>query len=140
MRKLEGLRVLRPSQLETRLEAEGWEVISIPAIANDNGKPDILGRKPGESFWEERELFKIESLLSKDQILELYMNQIYLGARSYGFAAAADAYFGKPLDQLSIAEAAMLAGAVCPPLRITARPTPTQIDVTGRYTAPCDAT
>jgi hypothetical protein len=48
--------------------------------------------------------------LSKPQILELYMNQIYLGQRSYGFAAAAQAYFGKPLDQLSIAETAMLAG------------------------------
>ena len=53
---------------------------------------------------------EIERQLSKPQILELYMNQIYLGQRSYGFAAAADAYFGKPLAALSIAEAAMLAG------------------------------
>ena len=53
---------------------------------------------------------EIERRLSKPQILELYMNQIYLGQRSYGFAAAAQAYFGKPLDKLSIAEAAMLAG------------------------------
>ena len=53
---------------------------------------------------------EIERRLSKPQILELYMNQIYLGQRSYGFAAAAQAYFGKRLDQLSIAEAAMLAG------------------------------
>ena len=53
---------------------------------------------------------KIERQLSKDQILELYMNQIYLGQRSYGFAAAADAYFGKPLAALSLAESAMLAG------------------------------
>ncbi|TDM05861.1 MAG: penicillin-binding protein [Ideonella sp. MAG2] len=53
---------------------------------------------------------KIEDTLSKDQILELYMNQIYLGHRSYGFAAAAQVYFGKTLDQLSIAECAMLAG------------------------------
>jgi len=53
---------------------------------------------------------EIERQLSKPQILELYMNQIYLGQRSYGFAAAAHTYFGKPLDQLSIAEAAMLAG------------------------------
>jgi len=53
---------------------------------------------------------KIESLLSKDQILELYMNQIYLGQRAYGFAAAADTYFGKPLSEISVAEAAMLAG------------------------------
>ncbi len=53
---------------------------------------------------------KIESMLTKDQILELYMNQIYLGQRAYGFAAAAETYFGKPLKALSVAEAAMLAG------------------------------
>jgi penicillin-binding protein 1A len=54
--------------------------------------------------------FKLEHMLSKDQILEIYMNQIYLGNRAYGFAAAADAYFGKPMRDLTIAEAAMLAG------------------------------
>jgi penicillin-binding protein 1A len=53
---------------------------------------------------------KIEKTLSKDQILELYMNQIYLGHRSYGFGAASQVYFGKPLAGLSIAEVAMLAG------------------------------
>ena len=54
--------------------------------------------------------FKLEHLLSKDQILEIYMNQIFLGNRAYGFAAASDAYFGKPLKDVTIAEAAMLAG------------------------------
>lgn len=54
--------------------------------------------------------FKLEHLLSKDQILEIYMNQIFLGNRAYGFAAASEAYFGKPLKSVSIAEAAMLAG------------------------------
>jgi penicillin-binding protein 1A len=54
--------------------------------------------------------FKLEHLLSKDQILEIYMNQIFLGNRAYGFAAAADAYFGKPMKDLTVAEAAMLAG------------------------------
>ncbi len=54
--------------------------------------------------------FKIEHYLSKDEIFQLYINQIYLGQRSYGFAAAAQIYFGKPLSQISIAEAAMLAG------------------------------
>ena len=53
---------------------------------------------------------KIERLLSKDQILELYMNQIFLGQRANGFAAAAQVYFGKPLADVSVAEAAMLAG------------------------------
>jgi penicillin-binding protein 1A len=53
---------------------------------------------------------KMESLLSKDQILELYMNQIFLGQRAHGFAAAAEIYFGKKLKDVTIAEAAMLAG------------------------------
>ena len=54
--------------------------------------------------------FKLEHSLTKNQILEIYMNQIFLGNRSYGFAAAAETYFGKPLKDVSIAEAAMLAG------------------------------
>ncbi len=54
--------------------------------------------------------FKIENNLTKDQILELYINQIFLGQRAYGFAAASQIYFGKPLKDISIAEAAMLAG------------------------------
>ena len=54
--------------------------------------------------------FKLEHMLTKNQILEIYMNQIYLGNRAYGFAAASEAYFGKPLKALTIAEAAMLAG------------------------------
>jgi len=54
--------------------------------------------------------FKIEHNLTKDKILELYINQIYLGQRSYGFAAAAQTYFGKSLQDINIAEAAMLAG------------------------------
>ena len=53
---------------------------------------------------------KIEAQLSKDQILELYMNQIYLGQRAYGFASASEIYFGKPLKDITIGEAAMLAG------------------------------
>ncbi|MDR6423268.1 penicillin-binding protein 1A [Paraburkholderia phenoliruptrix] len=54
--------------------------------------------------------YKIESKLSKDQILEVYMNQIYLGQRAYGFASAARVYFGKDMKDLTLAESAMLAG------------------------------
>ena len=54
--------------------------------------------------------FKLEHMLTKDQILEIYMNQIFLGNRAYGFAAAAEAYFDKPLKDITIGEAAMLAG------------------------------
>jgi len=54
--------------------------------------------------------FKIENNLEKNQILELYINQIYLGQRAYGFAAASQIYYGKSLDKLNLGEAAMLAG------------------------------
>lgn len=54
--------------------------------------------------------WKIEKNLSKDQILELYMNQIYLGQRAFGFQSAAQIYFGKDLRDITVAEAAMLAG------------------------------
>ncbi|PIT74096.1 penicillin-binding protein 1A [Limnohabitans sp. G3-2] len=54
--------------------------------------------------------YKLEHLLTKDQILEIYMNQIFLGNRAYGFASAAETYFGKPLKDITVAEAAMLAG------------------------------
>jgi penicillin-binding protein 1A len=54
--------------------------------------------------------YKLEHMLTKDQILEIYMNQIFLGNRAYGFASAAETYFGKPLKDITVAEAAMLAG------------------------------
>lgn len=54
--------------------------------------------------------YKIENSLTKDQILSLYINQIYLGQRAYGFAEASQTYFGKPLDKLSVAQYAILAG------------------------------
>ena len=54
--------------------------------------------------------YKLEHMLTKDQILEIYMNQIFLGNRAYGFAAAAETYFGKSLKDITVAEAAMLAG------------------------------
>ena len=61
--------------------------------------------------------FKIEANLTKDQILELYINQIFLGQRAYGFGSAANVYFGKNLQDLSPAEAAMLAGLPQAPSR-----------------------
>lgn len=54
--------------------------------------------------------FKLEHLLTKEKILEIYMNQIFLGQRAYGFSTASQTYFGKPLKDVTIAEAAMLAG------------------------------
>ena len=67
-------------------------------------------RTPERKIKEALLSLQIERELSKDQILELYMNQIYLGQRAYGFGAAAQVYFGKPVAAVSLAEAAMLAG------------------------------
>jgi penicillin-binding protein 1A len=61
--------------------------------------------------------FKIERSLGKDEILQLYINQIYLGQRAYGFGAAAQVYFGKSLDQLNLAEISILAGLPKAPSR-----------------------
>ena len=68
-------------------------------------------------FYELLLTFKIEATLTKDQILDLYMNQIYLGHRAYGFAAASRTYFGKQLGDITPAEAAMLAGIPKAPSR-----------------------
>ncbi|MES2076954.1 MAG: transglycosylase domain-containing protein, partial [Pseudomonadota bacterium] len=73
----------------------------------------VIGRKLNEVML----AYKIEAALSKDQILELYMNQIYLGQRSFGFGSAAQTYFGKSIKDLSIAETAMLAGLPQNPAR-----------------------
>ncbi len=67
-------------------------------------------RTPERKIKEALLAWQLEGQLGKDQILELYLNQIYLGQRAYGFGAAAQVYFGKPLAALSIAETAMLAG------------------------------
>ena len=67
-------------------------------------------KTPLRKFTEALMAYKIEHELSKDQILERYLNQVYLGQRAYGVAAAAQVYYGKPLDQLSLAQIAVLAG------------------------------
>ncbi|HEY8118972.1 MAG TPA: penicillin-binding protein 1A [Methylophilaceae bacterium] len=76
---------------------------------------------------------KIEHSLSKDQILELYINQIYLGQRSYGFAAAAQVYYGKPLEKLSVAEMAMLAGLPKAPSRFNPFANPKRAEARQHY-------
>jgi penicillin-binding protein 1A len=73
----------------------------------------VLGRKMQEVML----AVKIEAALNKEQILELYMNQIYLGQRSFGFGSAAQTYFGKSLKELDVAEMAMLAGLPQNPAR-----------------------
>ncbi len=77
--------------------------------------------------------FKLEHLLSKDQILEIYMNQIFLGNRAYGFSAASEAYFGKPLKDVSIAQAAMLAGLPKAPSTFNPIVNPTRARIRQQY-------
>lgn len=93
---------------------EGASTITMQVARNFFLSPEkTLTRKFNEVLM----TFKIEHNLSKNQILELYINQIYLGQRAYGFAAAAQTYFGKPLSKLTVAEAAMLAGLPKAPSR-----------------------
>ncbi|MEY4214003.1 MAG: hypothetical protein RL458_2229 [Pseudomonadota bacterium] len=76
---------------------------------------------------------RIEETLSKEQILELYINQIFLGKRAYGFAAAAQTYFGKPLAELSAGQAAMLAGLPKAPSRFNPMVNPKRATERQRY-------
>ena len=93
---------------------EGASTITMQVARNFFLSPEkTLTRKFNEVLM----TFKIEHNLTKKQILELYINQIYLGQRAYGFAAAAQTYYGKTLDKISLAEAAMLAGLPKAPSR-----------------------
>ncbi len=95
------------SNLREGFGAGGASTITMQVARNFFlSKEKILSRKLTEVAL----AYRIEDALTKDQILELYMNQIFLGNRSYGFASAARSYFGKPLDELTLAETAMLAG------------------------------
>jgi penicillin-binding protein 1A len=77
--------------------------------------------------------YKIESELSKDRILEVYVNQIFLGQRAYGFSAAAQTYFGKRLPELTVAEAAMLAGLPAAPSAYNPWVNPTRAKARQQY-------
>ncbi|MBS0428170.1 MAG: penicillin-binding protein 1A [Proteobacteria bacterium] len=90
-----------------RIKSQGASTISMQVARNVYlSSEKTLTRK----IYEILLTFKLEHQLTKDQIFEIYLNQIYLGNRAYGFAAASEAYFGKPLKDITIAQAAMLAG------------------------------
>lgn len=109
---------------------EGASTITMQVARNFFLSPEkTLTRKFNEVLM----AFKIEHNLSKQQILELYINQIYLGQRAYGFAAAAQTYFGSSLDKLSTAEMAMLAGLPKAPSRNNPVSNPTQANRRAHY-------
>lgn len=88
---------------------EGASTITMQVAKNFFSNPDTP-RNLWTKIKEAMLAIKIENAISKDKILELYLNQIYLGERAYGFAAAAKTYYDKDLKQLNLAEAALLAG------------------------------
>jgi len=106
---IDGIGVLRAafSNLVSRGVREGASTITMQVARNFFLTSEkTFRRKLNEALL----ALKIEHALSKDEILELYINQIFLGQRAYGFASAAQIYFGKPLAKITVAEAAMLAG------------------------------
>jgi penicillin-binding protein 1A len=81
---------------------------------------DLGGRKDfNRKFLEAAMAFRIEMEMSKEKILELYMNRIYFGSGLYGVEAASQAYFGKPASDMSVSEGALLAGLIRSPNRFS---------------------
>jgi penicillin-binding protein 1A len=81
---------------------------------------DLGGRKDfNRKFLEAAMAFRIEMELSKEKILELYMNRIYFGSGLYGVEAASQAYFGKPASDMTVSEGALLAGLIRSPNRFS---------------------
>ncbi len=102
------------SNLRRGHTAEGASTITMQVARNYFLSPEkTYARKVKEVLL----AFKIEREFNKDQILELYLNKIFLGSRAYGFAAAAQIYFGKNLDDLGLSEMALLAGLPKAPSR-----------------------
>jgi penicillin-binding protein 1A len=108
---IDPVAILRAGIFDLTHMGEGRRPIGASTITQQVAKNMLLGnqmtfdRKVKEAIL----AMRIEQSLTKDRILELYLNEIYLGMGSYGVAAAAQAYFNKPLDKLTIAEAAFLA-------------------------------
>jgi len=111
---VKGLARAAVNLIKTGEKGQGGSTITMQVARNFFlSREKTYSRKLNEIFL----ALRIERELSKDDILELYMNKIYLGNRSYGFAAAAKVYYGKPIQDINLAEAAMLAGLPKAPSR-----------------------
>ncbi len=110
-RGVDPLAIARAAVTNLQQLGQGRRPIGASTITQQVAKNMLLGnevslaRKAKEAIL----ALRIEETLSKERILELYLNEIYLGLQSYGVAAAAQAYFNKPLDELTLPEAAFLA-------------------------------
>ena len=110
-RGVDPVAIARAAITDISLVARGRRPIGASTITQQLAKNMVLGNEMSFSrkFKEALLAWRIEETLSKERILELYLNEIYLGQQSYGVAAAAQAYFNKSLDRLDVAEAAFLA-------------------------------
>ena len=110
-RGVDPIAILRAGVTDLAQYGQGKRPVGASTITQQVAKNMLLGnevslaRKAREAIL----AIRIEESLSKEHILELYLNEIYLGLQSYGVASAAQAYFNKPLDELSLPEAAFLA-------------------------------
>jgi len=111
-RGVDPLAILRAGVFDLTHMDEGRRPVGASTITQQVAKNMLLDNQVSLSrkIREAILAMRIEQVLSKQRILELYLNEIYLGLGSYGVAAASQAYFNKPLDQLSLSEAAFLAG------------------------------
>jgi penicillin-binding protein 1A len=108
---VDPLAILRAAATDLMQIGRGRRPIGASTITQQVAKNMLLGNEVSFSRKAKEALLalRMEHALTKERILELYLNEIYLGMSSYGVAAAAQAYFNKPLDDLTVAEAAFLA-------------------------------
>ncbi len=108
---VDPLAILRAAATDVMQMGQGRRPIGASTITQQVAKNMLLGNEVSFNRKAKEVLLalRMERALSKERILELYLNEIYLGLSSYGVAAAAQAYFDKPLDDLTVAEAAFLA-------------------------------
>ncbi|MCW3476713.1 penicillin-binding protein 1A [Limobrevibacterium gyesilva] len=110
-RGVDPIAIVRAAVTDLQQYGQGRRPVGASTITQQVAKNMLLGnevslaRKAREAIL----AIRIDESLSKDRVLELYLNEIYLGLQSYGVAAAAQAYFNKSLDQLTLPEAAFLA-------------------------------
>lgn len=110
-RGVDPLAILRAAVTDFTRRHDGRRPIGASTITQQLAKNMLLGNELslGRKIREAILALRIDKSLTKQRVLELYLNEIYLGQQSYGVAAAAEAYFNKPLDEMTLAEAAMLA-------------------------------
>ncbi|MBV9756093.1 MAG: PBP1A family penicillin-binding protein [Alphaproteobacteria bacterium] len=110
-RGVDPLAIVRAALTDIEHMGEGRRPVGASTITQQVAKNMLLGNEVSfrRKIREAILAMRIEQTLSKERILELYLNEIYFGQQSYGVTAAAQAYFDKPLNRLTLADAAMLA-------------------------------